>query len=150
MPFRVALARAIALAAVASALLATPVAAIPPDRAPSVSEPFVSEDCGFAVDVAIPKQNVTMTTFFDQAGNVSRLRFSGQLHLEFTNPANGTTIRLSASGPVVLDFARDRFLALGTGAGPSAQGGIVVGHGQVTLDGTLVHGTTVDLCPLLA
>ena len=144
------LARAILAAGIVSGLLASPALAMPPDREPALSDPFASEDCGFEVDVMFPKQHETATTFYDQAGNVRKIHISGQLHIQFTNPANGRTVVVSASGRLVIDFVKGRSLALGTGAGPSPLGGIIVGHGQFGLDGVPIHGTSRNLCPLLA
>jgi hypothetical protein len=132
-------------------VMASPVAAVQPDREPAGSPgPQVLDDCGFEVDVTFPIADQVVTSFFDQDGNLAKLIITGRNVVTYTNPANGVSITVNASGPAHFDFVRGTFSFEGLNTGPWDDSGLVLLAGRVDLETGEHVGHTVLLCPLLA
>ncbi|OGN81320.1 MAG: hypothetical protein A2X23_01870 [Chloroflexi bacterium GWC2_73_18] len=146
----------VALSAISLAT-AAPATAVQPDREPAVAEPLVDYTCGFEVDVTFPTQNAYVTVFFDRSGNLTQLIVTGQFFVTLTNPANGVSIDINASGPARIDFAKGTLYSPGAqllfAVDPlpgSGETGIFLIHGRLApLSGTWV-GEATPLCPTLA
>jgi hypothetical protein len=139
------------LGAILALGVAAPVAGATPDRTPVLNVTLVdAASCGFPVALSYPAQNEYQMTFYDGAGNVTKVVISGRLVLTFTNLNNGTSLTVNASGPAVLDFKSGRLFALGAGGGPLPGLGLVSGHGQLDLLSFEFNGHLVPLCEALA
>jgi hypothetical protein len=129
--------------------VAAPVAAARPDRTPVLNVTSIDEEsCGFPVVWSFPVQKESSMTFYDADGNVTKIIVSGRLVFTFT--ANGKSLTVNGSGPLVLNFKSGRLFALGAGGGPLPGEGLVSGHGQLDLLTFEFKGHLVSLCEALA
>jgi hypothetical protein len=102
--------RSVALGMMVAAvvLASTPASAVKPVREFVPSEDAVIPGlCPFDLGVTVLKDNVHLTTFFDQDGNVTRLHGAGELIVELSNEQTGDSIVANISGPGTLTFTDD-------------------------------------------
>jgi hypothetical protein len=130
--------------------VAGPVGAARPDRQPIFNVAAIDESCGFPVVWSFPVQNEYAMTFYDAAGNVTKMIITGRIVFTFTNPANGVSVTFNASGPGVFNFKDGRLFALGAGGGPIPGEGLVSGHGQLNVVTFEFNGHLTPLCGTLA
>jgi hypothetical protein len=90
------------LLAVAALTLAAvaPVAAVAPTRVPLLfDEPFTVDVCPFPVAIEPLTSGETLTTFYDQSGNVVMQLTTGPLKVRITNGDTGESIDRNIPGP---------------------------------------------------
>ena len=140
------------VAGLAALLWAMPVAAASPTREyaplPDLIEDTAS--CGYLVDVTFPVNQEYALSFYDNAGNLTRIQTTGHLVVTFTNPANDKSVTANISGPNRLDIRNGTFDSFGRGGGPLPNfTGLVLFAGRTGDHG--VHGHLfLDVCAALA
>lgn len=74
--------------------------------------------CSFALDVETIENGVTVKTYLDPDGNITRIKSEGRLVIRLTNLDSGASIDVNASGPGTLTINLDGSLdAVGGGLG---------------------------------
>jgi hypothetical protein len=147
-------------------VVAAPVNAMPPVRELIIYEDFTLTDhCSFDVFIHIVQNNVVLTTFLDQQGNVTRQLADGVLKIQVTNAtAPDKTLLLNISGPGEFTVQPDGSI-LTVGWGPwlnfgvsNFPGELLYSHGRLeavlTADGeyilTQIPNDAVNICGLIA
>jgi hypothetical protein len=147
--------------------LAEPASSVPPDRFPlPPTEDFVDEvSCDFPIEVHFVTEKLTEKTFFDGAGNVTKVIVTGPLKIENTNLDTNTSLTLNLPGPGITLFEDGEpvvFKAVGPWVlfflpgdlGPGHPGGLFLTHGRVVFDlvqgDVTVKGKIQSLCDLLS
>jgi len=149
-------------AAVAVAALFGPASA---GAVPPVREPLVFPEelplpagvfCPWEGLVTFPVTREYATTFYDSEGNITRVLITGSLVITVTNVENGESVTLNIPGSTVavddLVTYRGRNVIFPVSGELKLVSGLVV----VTVDSAgfqhpvTIHGSTVDICALLA
>ena len=87
----------------------SPSLAVTPDREhlPLNDDLVIDGVCGFPVLLHEVRSNITVTTFFDQEGNVTKQIGAGSLVVQLTNLDTDEAIVVNISGPGVFTFEGD-------------------------------------------
>ena len=113
---------------------------------------FGDELCGFDL-LAHVEQTVTLTTFYDKAGNPKRAVLTGPITVWFTNADTAGMVRLSISGPSFFDADGALIRGAGTWAVFTPEGDFVWAAGHLVFDenGNVleIRGRAVSVCDLL-
>ena len=146
--------------------LAEPASSVPPDRFPlPPTEDFVDEvSCDFPIAVHFVTEKLTQKTFFDRAGNVTKVIVTGPLKVENTNLDKTESLTVNIPGPGITYFEDGEpvvFKAVGPWVlfffpgelGPGHPGGLFLTHGHVVFDlvqgGVTAKGKIQSVCDLL-
>lgn len=137
------------------ALSAPPAGATPPTRETMHDEfdvDFGADLCGFPLTAHVV-QTVTLTTFFDAEGNVTRAQLTGPISVVFTNGNTGESRRLSIPGPTFFDADGNPIRGTGAWAVFTSDGGFVWAAGNIVFDefgnAAEITGMSVSVCDLL-
>jgi hypothetical protein len=95
--------------------------------------------------------NQMLHTFYDNAGNATRVSFTGNVTVTYTNLTNGSTYSANASGPGTIDLATDQTVLRGGTAGMfNSSGQFVSTDGRLVLDShsniISIVGHQTDVC----
>lgn len=109
------------------------------------------ELCGFPL-LAHVEQTVTLTTFYNAAGDPVRGILRGPITVTFTNDLTGETIQKSISGPSFFDAEGNLIRGTGSWATATSDGGFVWATGNIVFDSngnaTEITGHAVSVCDL--
>lgn len=87
--------------------------------------------------------NETLHSFYDNAGNETRVSFTGKVTVTYTNLANGSTYSPNSSGPGTIDLATHQTVLRGAnGAFVDGSGRLVATDGRIVLDS---HGNVISM-----
>jgi hypothetical protein len=152
-------------AAALLAVMSAPASAVPPlhERFPN-ADATLTDHCTFDVFIDVVEDKETLTTFFDQDGNILRQRVTGVLKVELTNLSSGKTVFLNISGPGTFIPQEDGSLTiLGEGSWlllflANRPGELLFTHGpfelRVTAEGEVLlvdpPPNETDVCALLS
>lgn len=134
--------------------------AVPPDRQPLVFPEELSlpagDFCPWEGLVTFDVNREYATTFYDSEGNITRVQITGALVITITNLDNGESVTLNIPGTAVI--VGDLFTYRGRNVIFPVVGELklVSGRVVVTVDSegfqhpVIIHGSTEDICALLA
>lgn len=93
-------------------------------------------------------------TFYDDAGNATRMAFTGTVRVTYTNLTNGSTYSPNSSGPGTIDLATGQTVIRGgTGTVFDSNGNLIATDGRLVLDadGNVISivGHQTDVCTRL-
>jgi hypothetical protein len=162
--------RSIALGVMVAAvvLASNPASATKPVREFVPSEDaIVSDVCPFDLGITVLQDNVQVTTFFDQEGNVTRLHSAGKLIVELSNEETGESMVANISGPGTSTFTDDSEVLEAVGPwlffffpgdlGEGEPGMALLTTGRFVVEFSAVgvsileqRGRVVDVCALLS
>src|SRR5579863_7911016 len=77
--------------------------------------------------------NEMIHSFYDSAGNATRVSFTGKVTVQYTNLTNGSTYSPNASGPGTIDLATGQTVYRGGGAFDDS-GRFVATDGRLVMD----------------
>lgn len=140
-------------------------AAVPPDKEPlGAIETFtISGACPFDVLLEELQNESSITTFYDQDGNVRRFLITGALKVRLTNVTGGQSIALNVPGPAI-ERPQPDGSTLVIGVGPwlhlfvpglpplalgSGRTEFLIDH-EGHLELLSITGNVRDVCPMLA
>jgi hypothetical protein len=87
--------------------------------------------------------NEMLHSFYDNAGNETRVSFTGNVTVTYTNLTNGSTFSPNSSGPGTIDLATGQtVLRGGNGSYFDSSGHLIATDGRIVLDS---HGNVVSL-----
>jgi hypothetical protein len=145
---------AVGVLAASLAMVTTPAFATPPthERFSDVFDIDLGDGvCGFPLFAHV-EQTVTLTTFYDAAGNPTRGILTGPIFVTFTNGDNGS-ITLAIPGPSFFDAEGNLIRGTGTWATFTSEGGFVWAAGNIVFDesgnASEISGTQVSVCDFL-
>jgi hypothetical protein len=128
--------------------------AVAADNNSKVSGSYSYVDTGICAD---PVQvagtyNQMIHSFYDNAGNATRVSFTGKVTATYTNLTNGATYSANVSGPGTIDLSTYQTVYRGGGTFDS-NGRFIAVDGRVVLDsqGNIVSvvGHQTDVCAML-
>ena len=126
-------------------------AAAKPDKAPAPSpDGIVDETCGFPIEVRFPTNDQFAITFFDQAGNPTRVIVAGKLVATLTNMDTDESITVNISGPLHMNFVRGTNTSEGRwSVWPDGTLHIAAGRTD-NVDGSFRGHVVMSVCDVLA